>query len=290
MLEVAVVGVVTAVYAATLSLGFSLIFGTTRVFHLPYGSLYGLFMLVGYYLGRRTGSPLGGMALAAVAVLVLAAGIQTFLYEPLLRARRGLLPTLITAVGVFTVLQAVLVLPNSSQPIGISGHLPQIGPVSVLGIDVRGADVWGVVIELAAIAAVLAVLRFTSLGLFVRAAGDDGELAAVLGINLAFARVAAVVLGTALSLVAAFFWTWSAGVIASSAALTAALTATVAAFLGGLGKPSGALLGGVVLGAAQPVASRYLEGSWTDVVVYGGLLLVILLRPQGLLGTRLRDV
>ena len=112
----------------------------------------------------------------------------------------------------------------------------------------------------------------------------------MLGINLSFARIAARVLGTALSLVGAFFWTWSAGVISSSSALTAALTATVAAFLGGIGRPSGALLGGVVLGAAQPVASRYLEGSWTDVVVYGGLLVVILIRPQGLLGTRMRDV
>jgi branched-chain amino acid transport system permease protein len=241
-------------------------------------------------MGSGVGSSLGGMVLAAVAVLVLAAAIQMFLYEPLLRAGRGLLSTLITAVGIFTVLQAILVLPNSSQPIGISGYLPQVKSVSMLGAEVRGADVWGMGAELLAIAAVLAVLRFTSLGLFVRAAGDDGELAAVLGISLAFARVAAVVLGTALSLVAAFFWTWSAGVIAASAALTAALTATVAAFLGGIGKPSGALLGGVVLGAAHPVAARYLPGSWTDVVVYGGLLLVILVRPQGLLGTRLRDV
>jgi branched-chain amino acid transport system permease protein len=290
MEAVLVLCIVSAVYAATLSCGFGLIFGTTRIFHLPFGSLGIGFLFIAYYVGIAAGSAVLGVVVGVLLAGLAAAGVHVGLYEPLLRTRAGLLPNLITAVGVFSILQAILVLQNDSQPIGLSPLLPALGSIDVLGLGFRAVGLIGLVVQVVALAGAFLVLKNTPLGLFVRAAGDNSTLAGVLGINLTRARTGAILLGSGLSFVAVFFSTWSAGVLSSGAALAITLTGTVGAFLGGVGSVPGAVIGGLVLGGAQVIASRYFTGTWADVVVYGALLMVILVRPQGLIGTELRKV
>jgi branched-chain amino acid transport system permease protein len=76
------------------------------------------------------------------------------------------------------------------------------------------------------------------------------------------------------------------GVVSQSGSLEAVLIGSVAMFVGGVGSIAGAVLGGIVLATMQTLAAGYISGTWSDVIVYGMLLAVILLRPAGLLGSR----
>ncbi len=287
-MQVIVMALFRAVEYATLGLGFGLIFSTTKIFHFVFGPIYAVasYAMLFFILNMAVPFPLALVMGLAFAV-ILAVLIQVIFYEPLLNRPNAALPLLITALGIFTIMQQLLALPFGYQSKELPNGLRETLLIQFGSITVTSTQVIVFVIELLVILLTLLLLSKTKFGLVVRAIGSDSDLAETLGSNLIKTRVLVMALGTALSGLAAIGTTMSVGVVSMSMPLAASLVATVAAFIGGMNKHYGPLLGGILLGFAQVFASAFISGTWSEALVYSALLIVILYRPRGLTGSKI---
>jgi branched-chain amino acid transport system permease protein len=130
------------------------------------------------------------------------------------------------------------------------------------------------------------VVALTKLGRGIRAVAEDAETASLMGVDIDRVISQAFVLGGLLGGAAGFLFGISAGVVYTMG-FTPALKAFTAAVLGGIGNIRGAVLGGLTLGVAENLPSACVGASWRDVVAFGILVLVLLVRPTGILGERL---
>ena len=225
---------------AILSLGFSLIFSTTSIFHFAFGPIYAVaaYAALGVLRAFGLSFPLAALGGALLSVL-LAVVIHVTSYEPLLRRPRPLLALLITSFGLFTILQAVITLPFGHELQALPAKLRRPTLMQVGSATVTSAQMIGFALEVATVVAVLILLRSTRFGLIIRAVGADSDLADTLGIDLRKVRTAVMALGTALSAVAALATTLSVGVLTTSMGMQVSLAAAVAVFVGGVGRPLG---------------------------------------------------
>jgi len=130
------------------------------------------------------------------------------------------------------------------------------------------------------------VVARTRLGKGIRAVAQDAETASLMGVNIDRIISQTFVLGGLLGGAAGFLFGLSSGVVYTMG-FTPALKAFTAAVLGGIGNIRGAVLGGLVLGVAENLGVSCVDTSWRDVISFGILVLVLLVRPTGILGERL---
>jgi branched-chain amino acid transport system permease protein len=274
---------------ALIVLGFALIFKASRVINFAHGSV----LLIGVYVIAKTQPDLGfvpavliGMASAAVVALL----IQVILIR---RVRGGASADVLTilTLGVNIVLATEMTrrIGDSVLPIGDPwrDRIVHLGSLAIPQARVAAAAV-----AIVLLLAFVAVFRFSDWGLAMRSAAEDGETAALMGIRLG--RVAAGVwaLAGGLAAIAGIFLTTfpTPGVDANVGLV--ALAAFPAAVLGGLDSVAGAVVGGLVIGVVVTLVGGYqsdiafLGRGLQDVAPYVVMLLVLLVRPSGLFGTR----
>jgi branched-chain amino acid transport system permease protein len=228
--------------------------------------------------------------LLLVIMFVLAAGlvgglgvaIERFAYRPLRDAPR--IAPLITAIGVSFFLESSALLLfgaqyrvyNTADFISLSSGI-QIGSVTIDSVQIL-VLVLGVVLM-----AGLLVNR-TRLGRQMRAVAADREAAEMLGINVNFVITATFFLGSALAGVAGIMGGLLFNQVTSTIGFIAGLKAFTAAVVGGIGSIPGAMLGGLVIGVAESFVTGYISSTYSNLIVFGILIVVMLIRPSGLLG------
>jgi branched-chain amino acid transport system permease protein len=222
--------------------------------------------------------------LAAVLVGGLGVAIERFAYRPLRDAPR--IAPLITAIGISFFLEnsALLLFGaqyrvyNTSDFISFSSGI-QIGSVSIDAVQIM---------VLALGAALMIGLRLlvnrTRLGKQMRAVAADREAAEMLGINVNFTIAATFFLGSALAGVSGVMAGLLFNQVNNTIGFTAGLFAFTAAVVGGIGSIPGAVLGGLLIGLAQSFVTGYISSTYTNLLVFGLLIVVMLVRPSGLLG------
>ncbi len=276
-----------AIYSL-IALGFVIIFKASEVVSFMHGSL----LLLGAYVIARYHTPLGFWP--AVAVGLAATALAALLTERLLINRLRGAPVIslaILTIGVDVIISTDLTrrigsdILNVGQPWG-GGNLS----VGSVGITTNRALAMAVAAVL--IAAFFAAFKYSSWGVSMRAAAEDGEAAALMGIRLGRVSMLAWVVAGVLAAVAGLFLVGSPTPGVTPAIGAVALRAFPAAILGGLDSTGGALVGGLVVGLAESFAAGYqdqiafLGRGFGDVVPYVVMVLVLLVRPSGLFGTR----
>jgi branched-chain amino acid transport system permease protein len=228
--------------------------------------------------------------LAAIALCSLAGYcIERFAYRPLRSAPR--LNVLITAIGVS------LLLENTGQLSWAFGpypkQVPQILPDQVLftmaGVQVRLVDAAILISALILMAAMQVLIYRTKFGMAMRAVSFNVKTAALMGINVDRVISVTFVTGSALAAAAGFLYAMKYPQLqqtASSVWVLLGLKAFVAAVVGGIGNVRGAMLGGLLIGLIEFFGVQYLSSDYRDVYVFLVLILVLLIRPQGLLGAK----
>lgn len=283
MLALIISGIVIGCIYALIAAGYAIVYRTTGVLNFAQGSFV---MLSGMTCAWLISSEHWSYPLAALGglVLTIAAGaaIWLLLMAPMLIRRLGVgLAVIATLVVSYALTDAVLLWqgPNPQS-------LPSIQPTfqfTVGGTRISSGQVY-VIVGMALILILLsAFLKYTPLGRATRASAADHETAQLLGISPVQVGGYAMCIAAAVGALGGLLIT-PIQFTSASGATSLALYGFVAAVLGGFGRLSGGVIGGLVIGVLQELVSRYISTAYSDAITFGVLIAVLLLRPQGLLG------
>ncbi|MGY1785158.1 branched-chain amino acid ABC transporter permease [Geodermatophilus sp. SYSU D00698] len=276
-----------AIYAL-IALGFVIIFKASEVVSFTHGSL----LLLGAYTIARLSGPIG--FLPAVLVGVGFTALAAFLVERLvINQLRGapVISLAIVTIGVDIIILTELIrqigpdILNVPHPWG--GDSVRIGSVGISENRLIAMGVAGVLIVVFFVA-----FKYSSWGVAMRASAEDGEAAALMGIRQGRVSALAWIVAGVLAAVAALFLVGAPTPGVSAAAYTVALRAFPAAILGGLDSTGGALVGGLLIGITEALVAGYQEElsflgrGFGEVAPYVVMIIVLLVRPSGLFGTK----
>lgn len=272
---------------ALMALGMAIVFGVLRLVNLAYGELI---MVAGYTLFVLNDSPLPWLVLAVAAVL--AAALASVLTERVaFRPVRvnSLNAMLVTSFAVSTLLQnaALLLVSPRTRAVSVPGLLTQ--SLEIAGLRVSVANLMTVGVSLGLLFGLNLLLRRTTLGIALRAAADDFPMARMLGVRADRVIAAAFAISGVLAGVVGLFWVARVGSVIPTIGAGPLLIALIATVIGGMGGLAGAIAGGYVLGALTVGMQLLLPSGlidYRDAFTFGIVILVLLVRPQGLIPGR----
>jgi branched-chain amino acid transport system permease protein len=280
---------------ALVALGYSMVYGVLKLLNFAHGDLYMVGAFVGYFVLQWFGGPtalavpvpivlLAMFLLAGGGVGALGVAIERFAYRPLRDAPR--IAPLITALGVSFLLENTMLLLfgasyrdyNTSAFISFSSGIH----IGVLNID--SVRIMVIVLSVALMIGLRLLVNRTRLGKQMRAVAADREAAEMLGINVDYTIAATFFLGSALAGISGVMAGLVFNQIYTLMGFIVGLKAFTAAVVGGIGSIAGAMLGGMLLGLAEAFITGYVSSTYSNLIVFGILIVFMILRPSGLLG------
>ncbi|MBI3078221.1 MAG: branched-chain amino acid ABC transporter permease [Deltaproteobacteria bacterium] len=286
LLQLLVNGVAAGGVFALFTVGFALVYSTTRVFHVAHGAIFTVAAYATYAGARLLGLPLvASAALATALAMLVGVGIEAWAYRPLRGRGAGLAALMIGSFGVYIVLQSLVGLLFGTQEQTVrSDPLPSIvvGGVQITALHL---SVLGLCLVLFTLLQLF--LTRTSTGNCIRALADNPELAAIVGIDTSRLYLVIAALGAGLAGLAAPLTALDTG-IALGNGFSVLLLGCVATIVGGVGHLPGAGLAAFLLGIVQNLAVYTLSPQWQDAVVFVVLGIFLVARPEGLFGEALR--
>ena len=279
-----------------IAVGYSLVYGIVGMINFAHGDVFmaGAFLALIALLGVSFLPLPLALLLALLFALALAGllgfAIERVAYRPLNRAHR--LAPLISAIGVSILLENAMQLLQGAR----AKPIPPLfsGGVTLLtqgSFDARLSYTQMAIIgvTLALLLGVSWLVRRTDLGRAMRAVEQDRMMASLLGIDTSRTISTAFVLGAALAGIAGLMFLVYYGVIDFFIGFVAGIKAFTAAVLGGIGSIEGAVLGGLLIGLIETFWSGYGSAAYKDVAAFSVLILVLLFRPEGLLGQKITE-
>ena len=290
-------GLVVGSMYALIALGYTMVYGILQIINFAHGEV----MMIGAMVtisainmltaaGVELPGPLmllAGLLIAAPVPMLLGFLIERVAYRPLRNAPR--LAPLITAIGISILLQQVAVLIWKSNPRSFPDVVSQ-QPIEILGASITTVQIAIIVLAFSIMAGLLLLVEKTRLGRAMRAVSMNQPVAALMGVNTNRVIAQTFVIGSALAAVAGVMWAANYGLANPTMGFTPGLKAFTAAVLGGIGNLGGAVLGGLLLGLIENLGTGYLVPSeYRDVFAFLVLVLVLVLRPSGLMGERVAE-
>ena len=277
---------------ALIALGYTLVYGIIGLLNFAHGEIYmiGAFtaLLFSGVLGY-IGFPAGGILLVAALGSIIwtsAYGytLEKVAYKPLRNASR--LSPLISAIGMSTFLQNYVLLAQTSDFVAFPDLLPDMKFLSYFD-DVMGpSDFLILVVSFITMLALMFWIRYTRMGKAMRATAQNRKMAMLLGINTDHLISVTFIVGSALAAIGGVLIASHMGQINFFIGFLAGMKAFTAAVLGGIGSVPGAVLGGLVLGLAESFTTGYIAVNYEDVRSFCLRILILIFRPDGLLGKK----
>ncbi|MET0903544.1 MAG: branched-chain amino acid ABC transporter permease [Acidimicrobiales bacterium] len=286
LFSLAVDGVRLGLILALCSIGLSLIYGVTGLTNFAHGELVTFGALITFWLSASAGGP--DLPFVAAAVLAVGAGaglgflLERGLFAPLRRRRTGNVSLIVFTIGLSLVLRHVYLVMFTGRPRPYDDFTIQtkfdVGPVSLRPKDYAVMAIAVVVLVLVGL-----MLQRTRIGTAMRAVSDSRDLAEASGIDVRRVILATWMLGAALAALGGLLIGLSETVVWNMG-FALLLLIFGAVVLGGIGTAYGAMVGGVVLGVASQVSTYWIEPKFRTAVSLAILIVVVLIRPQGILG------
>ncbi len=271
---------------AMLALGLVIVYGILKLVNFAYGELI---MVAGYglYLLGTLGVPLPWFVMAILAVLV--AVVISYLTELVafrpVRAK-SLTAMLVTSFAVSTLLQnaALLVISPRARAVPLPAIFSQ--SVSIAGLDIPARNILSIITALVLFAALTLLLKYTVLGIALRAAADDFKMTRLLGVPANLVISVAFIISGFFAGVVALFWTGRTASVIPTIGLAPLLVAFVACVIGGMTNLLGAVVGGYLYGMVYSLLSLWLPQSLLDyreAFMFLIVILILVFRPSGLI-------
>jgi branched-chain amino acid transport system permease protein len=292
-------GLTTGAIYALIALGYTLVYGIIELINFAHGDVYTVGGLIGLFfiglLGLQGASALWlipGLILVFLVAMslngLLGVVIERVAYRRLRNAPR--LAPLITAVGVSFILEGAIFLVKGPDHISYPNLLPT-GSISILGYQLGVQNVIIIVLALALMVGLHQFIQRTQIGRAMRATAQDRDAARLMGININRTIAVTFFLGSALAAAGGIINGFYFQDIFFNQGFQAGLFAFTAAVFGGIGNVIGASVGGFAIGLIVAMVGGYMQGGqqWSDVFVFGILILVLVFRPTGLFGMRVPE-
>jgi branched-chain amino acid transport system permease protein len=296
LLQQIINGVSLGAMYSLLALGFTMVYGIIELINFAHfnvfmvGSFIALWMMQALgFVGQAEvlyGLPLVGVLLLVLVGTMLCTGtIGAFIERYGLRALRGASGTapMITTIGISYILFNLVLLSVGAESKNYANPMPPLRwEIGEAVLRLREVLLWSVSILL--MFALHYFVRRTKMGKAMQATAQDQEAARMMGVDVDRVVLITFFLGSALAGAAGFIFGLYYNYTSFIIGYTAGLRAFTAAVLGGIGNLPGAMLGGLLIGLIESLGGQYLQVRWTDVIIFSILVIVLVLRPTGLLG------
>ncbi len=274
---------------ALIALGYTLVYGIIELINFAHGEIY----MIGAFTAFVVASVLGVMGFPTLAILIIAALVaviwcsaygftmEKVAYKPLRGAPR--LSPLISAIGMSIFLQNYVILAQTSDFVAFPRLLPNFEFLNELSI-MGSSDFMILVTSTIAMVALTLFIRYTTMGKAMRATAQNRKMALLLGIDADRIISLTFIIGSSLAAIGGVLIASHMGQVNFAIGFLAGIKAFTAAVLGGIGSIPGAMLGGIVLGLCESYTTGYFSGNYEDMIAFAILILILIFRPDGILG------
>ncbi|MBO5069487.1 MAG: branched-chain amino acid ABC transporter permease [Roseburia sp.] len=271
---------------AMIALGYTMVYGIAKMLNFAHGDI----IMVGGYMIYVTmaalGNPILGLAAAIVFCVLLGIFIEKVAYKPL----RGASPlaVLITAIGVSYLLQSMAQMIFGSSPKMVI--VADLGNLTLGSLKIPYDTVITLVCSFAIMIALSIFVKYTKIGRAMIAVSEDRGAASLMGINVNGIITITFAIGSALAAVAGFFMLMKSPSLSNTLGAMPGIKAFTAAVIGGIGSIPGAMLGGILMGVVEAVSFKItVIAPYTDAIEFMILIIILLVRPSGILGKKRRE-
>ena len=281
---------------ALVALGYTMVYGVMKLINFAHGDLFtigaylGLTLLTTMGLADRLG-PLGAVLLLAVMVMglvgVIGALLERIAYRPLRESPR--LSAVVSALGASIFFQNTVMLIYGAR-FRVYPHdiLPKVA-VNIFGLQIPLIRILMLLTSVLLMVALYLFIQRTKIGTAIRAAAIDQGAARLMGIDVDKVIMIVFLIGPSLGGAAGLMVGLYYGQINFTMGWIYGLKAFTAAILGGIGNIPGAMVGGILLGVIEALGAAYISIAWKDAIAFCVLILILIVRPTGLLGERVAE-
>lgn len=274
---------------ALIALGYTMVYGIAKMLNFAHGDIimiggFSIFMVVST-LGLP---PLVAVLVAVVICTLLGVTIEKIAYKPLRQASP--LAVLITAIGVSYFLQNVaLILFGANTKLFTS--VVSIPAISLAGgqISISGETQLTIIVCIVIMVCLMLFIKKSKAGQAMLAVSEDKEAAELMGINVNAIITLTFAIGSALAAVAGALLCSAYPTLSPYTGAMPGIKAFVAAVFGGIGSIPGAFIGGILLGIIENLSKAYISSQMADAIVFGVLIIVLLVKPTGILGKKIKE-
>lgn len=273
---------------AIIALGYTMVYGIAKMLNFAHGDV----IMIGSYTVFVTVSTLGlptpvGMILSIVLCTILGITIEAIAYKPL-RGASSSLAVLITAIGVSYFLQNVALLIFGANTKAFTSVV-NIDPIQIAGITITGETIVTIVTCIVIMVSLTLFVNKTKAGQAMLAVSEDKGAAQLMGINVNATISLTFAIGSGLAAIAGMLLCSSYPALTPYTGSMPGIKAFVAAVFGGIGSIPGALIGGLILGVIEILSKAYISSQLSDAIVFLVLILVLLIKPTGILGKKINE-
>ena len=274
---------------AIIALGYTMVYGIAKMLNFAHGDIIMVGAYISFCVTNYLHMPTVVSILAAMVVCtILGVAIEGLAYKPL----RGTpsLAVLITAIGVSFFLQNAAQLIWSSSPKNFTSVV-KFAPISLFGgqLVITGEVLLTVVVSILVMIGLTLFTGKTQTGKAMRAVSEDRDAAQLMGINVNRTISLTFAIGSALAAVAGVLLCSAVPTLEPTTGSMPGIRAFTAAVLGGIGSIPGAMLGGILLGIIETFSKKYNSTQFSDAIVFSVLIVILLVKPAGLLGKRVQE-
>ena len=270
---------------ALIALGYTMVYGIVKLINFAHGDIIMVGAYVSLLLITNSGLPYYlAIPITMVFCAVLGVVIERLAYKPLRSAPR--ISVLITAIGVSMFLQNLAQLIFSATPKPYPSTVISTRSLSLGGLTVNLLTLVTLGVSIVLMFGLSAFVRFTKTGKAMRAVSEDMGASQLMGINVNNTISITFAIGSALAAIGAVLYCMAYPLVSPTMGSLPGLKAFIAAVFGGIGILPGAMIGGFVMGIAESLTKSYISSQMSDAVVYGILIIMLLVKPTGLLGKR----
>lgn len=281
-IQLAITGLQTGALYALTAVGFSLIFGSTRIFHFAHGATFAIAAYLFYWVYGAGWGLVPGVLVAGGGAVAFGLALDRLVYVPIQRHEGSFFTVFVASFGVGIAVQNIIGMIFGRGFASVSTPLSRSAEV-IPGVYVSPLAWIAMLCTAALLGALHIFLRRTHTGAALRALADDPELVRTFGLNPRRIAATAFALGSALVVPAAIITSATTG-LNPTIGHHVMLISLAATIVGGIGSISGTMLAGLLLGLAESLALLVVDSQWTEAVTFAILFAFIIIRPSGLLG------
>lgn len=274
---------------ALIALGYTMVYGIAKMLNFAHGDV----IMIGAYVAFTAISGMGmppvvGVLLSVVVCTVLGVLIERIAYKPLRKASK--LAVLITAIGVSYFLQNVALLIYGANTKSFTSVVT-IPALKLMDgkLVISGETIVTVVACLIIMAGLMTFMKYSKSGRAMLAVSEDSGAAQLMGVNVNATIALTFAIGSALAAIAGVLMCSSYPALTPYTGSMPGIKAFVAAVFGGIGSIPGAFIGGILLGVIEILSKAYISSQLADAIVFAVLIIVLLVKPTGLLGKQIQE-